>query len=227
MKKLSKIASVLAITFVGVCLVACQQPTTENSNGLATLPGTVGGSTNSKDIFQGKTFYNNAEESKAYGKYVFRTDGTYTYYGRNISTSGGEVVQGEWVAQNEFKYSLSSDGNTMYQMLNRTRASSTDSELKTYQELLNDESFKEFMEEGVWNSLSDDEKKKLLSEYGLSSTATFEQFYQAALKSLFSVREYKITNEGKSCIRLTPASVDGSEYSIFKDLIFLYSTNTN
>lgn len=222
MKKLSKIASVLAITFVGVCLVACQQPTTENSNGLATLPGTAGGSANAKDIFKGKTFYNNAEESKAYRKYVFGTDGTYTYYSNsNLDYDENGVVR------NEFKYSLSSDGNTMYQMLNRTRASSTDSELKTYQELLellNDESFKEFMEESkkAWDSESDDKKKELLSAYGLENTATFEQFYQAALKSLFSVREYKITNEGKSCIKLTPASVDGSEYPIF-----LYSTNTN
>lgn len=115
MKKLSKIASVLAMTFVGVCLVACQQPTTENSNGLATLPGTAGGSANAKDIFQGKTFYNNAEESKANGKYVFGTDGTYTYYGKNVTS-----VDGEWVVQGEIKYSLSNDGNTMYQMLNKT-----------------------------------------------------------------------------------------------------------
>lgn len=73
-----------------------------------------------------------------------------------------------------------------------------------------------------WDTQSDDEKSKLLSGYGLSSTATFEQIYQADLKSLFSVREYKITsdakdNAGKSCIKLT---LDGSEYSTF-----LYSVN--
>lgn len=229
MKKLSKLASLLAMTFVGVCLVACQPPTTENSNGLATLPGTAGGSTNAKDIFQGKTFYNNAEEPKAYEKYVFGTDGTCTYYGKDRSYSDEELVaQGEWVARSETKYSLSSDGNTMYQVLNRTVASSTDSELHTYQELLNDESAKKDMKEG-WDKMSEEVKNEVLSEYGLPSTATFEQFYQASFKSLFSViLEYEITsdaegNDGKPCIKLTRKPTDESEdYSIF-----LYSTNTN
>lgn len=205
MKKLSKIASVLAMTFVGFCLVACQQPTTENSNGLATLPGTAGGSTNSKDIFAGKTFYDNADESKAFGKYVFGTNGTIQFYSRYGDSEG---KKDEWtILKEEYKYSLSSDGSTMWQIYNRV-SFADDGKLQTYQEALNDENTKKIAKNN-WDTNTNDEKEKMLHDLGLPSTATFEQVYQAYIKSFFSVVwEYKITSDakddaGNSCIKLT------------------------
>lgn len=145
MKKLSKFASLSALVLAGLLLSACKQPTsseisdgdgtetpaepttpetgesgTETKPGIERLPGTSGGSTNSKDIFVGKTFYDNADESKANEKYVFGTDGTFTSYRRNNLEPSFTDPSASINPTYEYKYSLSSDGKIIYYATSKT-----------------------------------------------------------------------------------------------------------
>lgn len=127
MKKLSKFASLTALVLAGLLLSACKQPTgseisddSETKPGIERLPGTSGGSTNSKDIFAGKTFYDNADESEANEKYVFGTDGTFTSYWRSNSEPTFTNPSASINPTFEYKYSLSSDGKFIYYATSKT-----------------------------------------------------------------------------------------------------------
>lgn len=130
MKKLSKFASLTALVLTGLLLSACKQPTgseisdggsgESGSIGIERLPGTAGGSANSKDIFVGKTFYDKADKLQANEKYVFGTDGTFTSYWRSNSEPPFTDSSASINPTCEYKYSLSSDGNIIYYAISKT-----------------------------------------------------------------------------------------------------------
>lgn len=158
---------------------------TETESGVENLPGTAGGSSNVKDIFAGKTFYNKADESAANEKYVFGTDGTYTEFDKSDSGKFDDIYR-------EYKYSLSDDGK-FYAAVNKISfdTSSTTKKLMTYQEIkdfMNSPETKESVKQ-EWDLLPEEQKAEVLKAAGLQETATFEDFWNVGIEK--SLEEYK------------------------------------
>lgn len=198
MKKTKKFAALAFASFLALSLVACDN-LSGNSGGtgsgsgdsdvVAVLPGTSGGSSNTNDNFAGKTFCNNTSLSDSRTKYVFGNGGTFTVSSRPYtydSATGWTYGDFEEVPNYEYRYSLSSDGKTFYAAVNKGKIplSETDSRLMTYSELMDfvksDEGKALF--KGQWDQMTDEEKKSNLSYLGLDENADFDEYYQAGLK---------------------------------------------
>lgn len=200
MKKTKKIALLSFASLLALSLVACGDLNgtggTGSGNGgssdsdvVAVLPGTSGGTSNTSDKFAGKTFYDKSSEAESYTKYVFGNDGTFTVSSRSYTyDSTGTPTYGDFeeVPSSEVKYSLSSDGKTLYTAVYKAtiHISEKDERLMTYSELMDflkgDEA--KSISKGQWDKLTDEQRKSSLSDYGLDETAGFDELYQAILK---------------------------------------------
>lgn len=201
MKKTKKVALLSFASLLALSLVACGDLNgtggTGSGNGgssdsdvVAVLPGTSGGTSNESDKFAGKTFYDKSSEAESYTKYVFGNDGTFTVSSKESTydseTSKWSYGDFEEVPTYEYKYSLSSDGKTLYTAVYKAtiHISEKDERLMTYSELMDflkgDEA--KSISKGQWDKLTDEQRKSSLSDYGLDETAGFDEVYQAMLK---------------------------------------------
>lgn len=205
MKKTKKVALLSFASLLALSLVACGDLNgtggTGSGNGgssdsdvVAVLPGTSGGTSNESDKFAGKTFYDKSSEAESYTKYVFGNDGTFTVSSRSYTyDSTGTPTYGNFEEPTyEYKYSLSSDGKTFYRAGNRATiyliTNTTKTNLMTYSEFVNylkSNEFKSATKEALgWDNITNEDKKDMLSQVGVDENAGFDEFYQAYLKML-------------------------------------------
>lgn len=197
MKKTKKVALLSFASLLALSLVACGDLNgtggtgsgSDDSDVVAVLPGTSGGTSNTSDKFAGKTFYDKSSEAESYTKYVFGNDGIFTVSSRSYTydseTSKWSYGDFEEVPTYEYKYSLSSDGK-LYTAVYKKKIyiSEKDERLMTYSELmdfLKSDEAKTILK-GQWDKLTDEQRKSSLSDYGLDESAGFDELYQAMLK---------------------------------------------
>ena len=114
MKKTTKrILGALAI-LAAFTFISCQS---DDSNGSDSdtdtpnvkLPGTPGGTSNPNDIFAGKTFYDDDDETK-FEKFEFSDNGTMTLYYNHADPYNQE----EWSKSLEYSYSIGDNNSANF-----------------------------------------------------------------------------------------------------------------
>lgn len=243
MKKTKKVALLSFASLLALSLVACGDLNgtggTESGSGdsdvVVVLPGTSGGTSNKKDEFVGKTFYNNSSEAESDTKYVFGNDGTFTVYSRESSydPEAGKSFYGDFeeVPSEIIKYSLSSDGKIIYVNLYKILilVAENDERLMTYSELMDflksDEAKTIF--KGQWDEWTGEQQKSYLTNFELNENAGFDGYYQAILEkseelykpyysqiSLFDISAE--TDESENSYILLSGTVDSSAKDLSK-----------
>lgn len=238
MKKTKKVALLSFASLLALSLVACGDLNgtggTGSGNGdsdvVAVLPGTSGGTSNTSDKFAGKTFYDKSSLEDSMTKYVFGNDGTFTVSSRSYDSEAGKFEEPTY----ECKYSLSSDGKTFYRAGNRATiyliTNITKTNLMTYSEFVNylkSNEFKSATKEAFgWDNITNEDKKYMLSLVGVDENAGFDEFYQAYLKILeemckpyySQVSSYSISTETDTSANISYILLSGTVDSDSKDL---------
>lgn len=244
MKKTKKVALLSFASLLALTLIACGDlngtggtgsgsGNSSDSDVVAVLPGTSGGTSNTSDKFAGKTFYDKSSLADSQTKYVFGNDGIFTVSSRSYTyDSTGTPTYGDFeeMPSSEVKYSLSSDGKTLYTAVYKMTIpiSEKDERLMTYSELMDflksDEGKTIF--KGQWDKLTDEQRKSSLSNFGLDETAGFDEFYQAMLKmseemykpGYSQVSSYSISTKTDTSANISYILLTGTVDSDSKDL---------
>lgn len=197
------------------------------SEGNPVLPGIKGGTSNEKDTFAGKTFYDSVEKDTAeyYTKYVFSTDGTVEIYNKNNESDGTS-------ADAVINYSFSEDGKIVYMTYNKISDMTPGSgKLYTYEEFvqyINTGYAENFLK--LINAEEEEDaveiKKEIAKQLGLGSYTTDEALVDAAkqkmqglARKLFgAVFQHDLSNDAAGAAVLTERNIWGKDLSKFISL---------
>lgn len=197
------------------------------SEGNPVLPGIKGGTSNEKDTFAGKTFYDSVEKDTAesYTKYVFSTDGTVEIYNKNDESDGTS-------ADAVINYSFSEDGKIVYMTYNKISDMTPGSgKLYTYEEFvqyINTGYAENFLK--LINAEEEEDaveiKKEIAKQLGLGSYTTDEALVDAAkqkmqglARKLFgAVFQHDLSNDAAGAAVLTERNIWGKDLSKFISL---------
>lgn len=243
MKKTSKrILSALAI-LAAFTFISCQSDDGNGSDSdTATpnvkLPGTPGGTSNPNDIFAGKTFYDNYDETK-FKKFEFFGNGTMTSYYNDADRYNQE----EWSKSLEYSYSIGDNNSANFV----TKAVYLNEKAYSYSEALelinsfdekyflenlkedcDDEDFDFTTEEGLLDCIKYDLSKKGIFLDKDIDCQTAQNKYVEYMKNY--LKEY-LTSIFSSVLKLTYSknedgtiSIDVPDSATFLEILSLYNS---